>query len=986
MLTNFLAALRDSTAKRRGPAIALIVTIGLLVFLSWQGSNLPGGAISLQRACDCDTATSIVQSWDELKPRATVQVLLDFPFIAAYAYLLFAFGNAVARKASPSGQPRFAELATYAGYAGLFAGCLDVVENFGLLTMIWVTTHQPLPLLTWLASSVKFALIAISVVASIVALLAPYSICLASYVKRLLGVGAPAPTKAFKEVFESEYQAICARDSSRPTGRAGGERPTVENGLIGLALSGGGIRSAAFALGGLQALNAAGVLARIHYLSTVSGGGYIGTAMTVGMSTDGAFPYGKTGQDIDETPPTQWLRDHSRYLVQNGVTSVVSALAIYLRGIVANMLIVFPPLLALAAAFLYWRPQYQTLTVRGDWICPFTGLSDSLNTLSMPRSLIALAITAGLLAFYAVVVSVSPIISLNRRRLAAACASVILCLAAAVVLYELHCLLLDALFHNLAKPAKDPGTDVFSYLLSSTKALIAIVVASLGGIFPFIKRIANAAVSDKQTGVSNALKRWGSRALLIVAAAIMPLLLWLLLMQLIFWGTGLVECVPLGADSCGRMTITWAHAPGWLQGLIGAAETQAFPSAVHPWLVYAVSAALIFAVACLLSVNANSLHQLYRDRLGSAFLGAFEVKRKVKIKATEEERQMSADTFWLHEIDSERCPYHIINAALNVPGSSFANARGRNADFFIFSKNYSGSEMTGYVDTRKMEEMVDGLNIGTAMAISGAAAAPNMGMASMRPLSSTIAFMNIRLGRWVKHPQGIVDLKDSWASVRWWLGTPGLTYLLREAFSKSGADLNPDGFLFLTDGGHIENLGVYALLRRRCKIIIAIDGEADPDLDGGSLVQLERFARIDLGTTITMDWKGIGAMTRKVSEDIKAKKHDPQSGPHVALGLISYPGVDGGPRESGLLVYVKASLSGDENDYVMNYKATNASFPHETTLDQLFSEEQFECYRALGEHIMRRFLSGDDRASPNARNRWDLVKIFNETVGNATIA
>ena len=99
----------------------------------------------------------------------------------------------------------------------------------------------------------------------------------------------------------------------------------------------------------------------------------------------------------------------------------------------------------------------------------------------------------------------------------------------------------------------------------------------------------------------------------------------------------------------------------------------------------------------------------------------------------------------------------MINTALNVPGSKFANRRGRNADFFVFSQRYIGSEATGYVETRAAEVTVDGLNIGTAMAISGAAAAPNMGMASIRPLSPTIALLNVRLGRWIRHPLDIFN-------------------------------------------------------------------------------------------------------------------------------------------------------------------------------------------------------------------------------------
>src|SRR5262249_25594779 len=282
-------------------------------------------------------------------------------------------------------------------------------------------------------------------------------------------------------------------------------------------------------------------------------------------------------------------------------------------------------------------------------------------------------------------------------------------------------------------------------------------------------------------------------------------------------------------------------------------------------------------------------------------------------------------------------------------------------EFFLFSRRYIGSEATGYVETERAQRAVDGLNIGTAMAISGAAAAPNMGMASVRPLSPTIAFLNVRLGRWVRHPRDIarrmariemMENRDREAHLR---RIPGPIHLLFEAFAKSGTavtdsrdadnDKKNSGFIFLTDGGHIDNLGIYELLRRRCRLIIAIDAEADPKFDGASLAQVARFARIDMNVVIRMNWKPIGTRSRAVSEEIGKNELKSESGPHIAVGLIDYPPAPGGSeREKGVLVYIKASLSGDENDYVIGYKAAHRTFPHESTADQLFSEEQFEAY------------------------------------------
>ena len=57
-----------------------------------------------------------------------------------------------------------------------------------------------------------------------------------------------------------------------------------------------------------------------------------------------------------------------------------------------------------------------------------------------------------------------------------------------------------------------------------------------------------------------------------------------------------------------------------------------------------------------------------------------------------------------------------------------------------------------------------------------------------------------------------------------------------------------------------------------------------------------------------------------------------------------------------------------------SYKANYPRFPHETTADQLFSEEQFEVYRALGEHIARRFVDGSDRVAAHPTDRAALLE------------
>ena len=149
----------------------------------------------------------------------------------------------------------------------------------------------------------------------------------------------------------------------------------------------------------------------------------------------------------------------------------------------------------------------------------------------------------------------------------------------------------------------------------------------------------------------------------------------------------------------------------------------------------------------------------------------------------------------------------------------------------------------------------------------------------------------------------------------------------------------PSPTTYLSDGGHIENLAIYQLLRRRCKLIIAVDAEADPDATFNGLVTLIRYARIDLGIRIDLQL-----------DDLK-RDESGLSKSHWSLATIHYGENEDGQEEIGHLLYLKSSLTGDENEYVKAYHRDEPSFPPQTTADQFFDETQFEVYRSLGEHI-----------------------------------
>ena len=456
--------------------------------------------------------------------------------------------------------------------------------------------------------------------------------------------------------------------------------------------------------------------------------------------------------------------------------------------------------------------------------------------------------------------------------------------------------------------------------MKSNIAIAAAVTFLASKVGEFVKS------ATESTGFRAQIAGIVMRGIIFVAGLIVPLGIWMIYLGITYWGLyvdGFITCVDL---------------PTFWQPAI---------------LIYLAGAAVCLVLSLFTRSNANSLHPLYRDRLAKAFL--------FNLQPMPPDDHLEPSRPQLSEISGVHGPYHLINTALNVQASKTANRRGRNADFFIFSPKFVGSKSTGYVATLNAEDVAIGLDLATAMAASGAAVSSNMGAQSIKPLTASLALLNLRLGYWMRNPNQLQYAKAPAPETRF----SGFTdfsrkrnpyanyYFLAEMFGWLS-----DGFksVYLTDGGHIENLGIYELLRRRCRVIIAVDAEADPQMAFGSFNTLERYALIDLGIRIELPWQKIADESLATGKEIDDKGNAPKHhGPHCAIGEITYPN-----NRKGILVYIKASLTGDENDYIFDYKKRNSAFPHETTLDQWFTEEQFEAYRALGFHCVYEFLAGND--------------------------
>jgi hypothetical protein len=353
----------------------------------------------------------------------------------------------------------------------------------------------------------------------------------------------------------------------------------------------------------------------------------------------------------------------------------------------------------------------------------------------------------------------------------------------------------------------------------------------------------------------------------------------------------------------------------------------------------------LFLITLFLSwrvgVNEFSLHHFYRNRLIRAFMGATR-SREDRIKTANAFTGFDTnDDILLSSMkvdDGYFGPYPILNTALNATVVSALDRQDRKAESFVFTPLYCGYDFSptrpstydvdhvyeyGYRPTNKFSNEKGGPTIGTAMAISGAAVNPNWGYHSSAPMAFLLTIFNVRLGWWI----GNTRLK------RWKDSDPrgGLLYLIHDLTGKS--DINMD-YVCLSDGGHFDNMGLYELIRRRCHYIILGDGEQDQDVACEGLANAIRRCRIDFGVEITFD----------NFEDIT--KHQGISKKHIIKGTITYPGI----KSTGTLIYIKASLTGNEPIDIREYALANPDFPQQSTADQFFDEAQFESYRKLGYH------------------------------------
>jgi hypothetical protein len=251
----------------------------------------------------------------------------------------------------------------------------------------------------------------------------------------------------------------------------------------------------------------------------------------------------------------------------------------------------------------------------------------------------------------------------------------------------------------------------------------------------------------------------------------------------------------------------------------------------------------------------------------------------------------------------------------------------RKSESFTVSALHAGTAGLGY---RPSEGYAGGISLAECMTISGAAVSPNMGALSTPPLTALLTLFNARLGAWLANPGAAGEKVWQRSHLAY-----GAAPLINEMFGRT-SDRNP--FVYLSDGGHFENLGVYEMVRRRCRFIVVSDGGCDPNYRFEDLANAIRKVRLDFGIDIEFP-KGLGI----------SKAGGGLCESHWSEGVIRYSAIDDKLKD-GALLYFKAALCGDEPVDVANYAAANPPFPHQSTSNQWFDEAQFESYRMLGEY------------------------------------
>ena len=725
--------------------------------------------------------------------------------------------------------------------------------------------------------------------------------------------------------------------------------PSTE-GSIGVCCSGGGIRSAAFNLGALQWLDEKQELERASYLAAVSGGSYIAAAFSMVAKTWATEQRPESGEpERDDSnpdalkamkpfakgsPEEQYLRNRCSYMAPDSAAVTFVAFRALL-GLAFNLLFLSLPIFA--AAMLLGKYVYAR---------HLTGLAGSCGPEChdhvgwwwwVPAGVFAAGTAT---ALYGMLRRTR-----NRQGRWLALWSVRLLFLSALLAFLM--LATPALVELLRQPSAAPTSSG-----GPNKGGIVGAGAGFGGlIFGVLSQLRQGFLTPKKAyGELQRGQKWlrslGSRSRLAVA----------------YVAGGLLGPALLAAVYVFGVSVALANSP-----------TEGGRD--HIVLIGICSAAAFAVLYLLADLTSWSLHPFYKRRLCTAFA----LKRVRAADLTEERglvETLPGDTsaagiamerdydelvrLSQTAVEDRPWPTLLVCAAANVSDAG-ATPPGRRVTSFTFSPYAVGGPLVGAVGTKQLEDAFDGpdkdemntfakwvhrarrfvlrkeprrrvsdFSLPAAVAMSGAAISPSMGKLTRRPFTFLLALANIRLGVWVPNPRWVANMSGRRTVGAF--GRPRPSYLFKELL---GMNRIGDRYLYVTDGGHYENLGLVELLRRGCREIYCFDASGGEGF--GSLGDAVALARSELGVDIEID-------PRSLFPD----KETDEAAKSAICVEFGYPGdPDGGSPCK--LVYARNVMTPGSPWDVRAYHQAEPSFPHNSTADQLYTDQKFEGYRVLGE-------------------------------------
>lgn len=502
--------------------------------------------------------------------------------------------------------------------------------------------------------------------------------------------------------------------------------------------------------------------------------------------------------------------------------------------------------------------------------------------------------------------------------------------------------------------------------------------AASGGVAAWMAKQAQSWVGDAAKSARLSGRLWSLAPSLLSVA----FLLGLLVLGGMMVQQSLGFLVPASVDLAG-----FSRANAWFwEAAVAVDYGPQLPQGVAGWLYLPAQLLLIGVCVVLLNwlgridINRFSMHGTYRNRLVRAFLGTPRAAHPTRDWYTGFDQR---DNYSLAELDArtqypraaphapvDQGPHRlfpVFNLTLNrSEGGPDGQAERMGISYVATPLRCGSPDLTrerAYIDTARYAGLHSaaqgadenrGIGIGSVMTASGAAASPHWGYHTNTLTAFIMTLFNVRLGLWLPN-----HASERLTETQLALNRPpnAVRALLADLIGRTTAS---NQAIYLSDGGHFDNLGLYEMFRRRCELVVVVDAGEDKGCTFFDLGMAIRKAEIDMPVRITME-----PMRIRSRPDVEKT---PAGALGIAIGTIEYlhgPGGTGGgagggdavdaaidqaheQRRKGRLIYIKPSFLPDIPAATRAYGADHPDFPHESTGDQFFSESQFESYHVLG--------------------------------------